>query len=33
MLTSARLYIPDIAIMGKNQSLTYFEIDLSRPAS
>ena len=33
MLTSARLYIPDIAIMGKSQSLTYFEIDLSRPAS
>jgi len=33
MLTSAHLYVPDIAIMGKSQSLTYFEIDLSRPAS
>lgn len=32
LLSSARLYVPDIAIMGKNQSLTYFEIDLSRPA-
>ncbi len=32
MLTSAHLYVPDIAIMGKSQSLTYFEIDLSRPA-
>ena len=31
MLTSAHLYVPDIAIMGKSQSLTYFEIDLSRP--
>jgi len=30
---SARLYLPDITIMGKNQSLTYFEIDLSRPAT
>ena len=33
MLTSAHLYVPDIAIMGKSQSLTYFEIDLSRPTS
>jgi hypothetical protein len=33
LLHSARLYIPDITIMGKNQSLTYFEIDLSRPAT
>lgn len=33
MLSSARLYVPDIAIMGKNQSLTYFEIDLSRPTT
>lgn len=29
LLGSARLYVPDIAIMGKNQSLTYFELDLS----
>jgi hypothetical protein len=33
LLTSAHLYVPDIAIMGKSQSLTYFEIDLSRPVS
>src|SRR5262249_24561996 len=26
MLSGAHLYIPDIVIMGKNQSLTYFEI-------
>jgi hypothetical protein len=30
LVNSARLYLPDIVIMGKNQALTYFEIDLSR---
>jgi len=30
LLDSAHLYLPDIVIMGKNQSLTYFEIDLGR---
>jgi len=30
LLGTARLYIPDIAIMGKQEGLTYFEIDLSR---
>jgi hypothetical protein len=29
LLQTARLYIPDIAIMGKPQGLSYFEIDLS----
>lgn len=33
LLSSARLYVPDIVIMGKDQSLTYFEIDLSRPTT
>jgi hypothetical protein len=32
LFNSAHLYLPDVIIMGKNQSLTYFEIDLSRPA-
>jgi hypothetical protein len=30
LLHTAHLYIPDVAIMGKDQGLTYFEIDLSR---
>ncbi|GAC1669073.1 MAG: hypothetical protein NVS9B4_25100 [Candidatus Acidiferrum sp.] len=30
LLNSAHLYVPDIAIVGKDHSLTYFEIDLSR---
>lgn len=33
LLDSSHLYLPDIAIMGKNQSLTYFEIDLSHPGA
>jgi hypothetical protein len=31
LLSTAHLYIPDIVVMQKNRSLTYFEIDLSRP--
>jgi hypothetical protein len=31
LLSTAHLYVPEIAIMGKPASLTYFEIDLSRP--
>ena len=30
LLQTAHLYIPDVAIMGQQQGLTYFEIDLSR---
>jgi hypothetical protein len=30
LLRTAHLYIPDVAVMGKSQGLTYFEIDLSR---
>jgi len=30
LLRTAHLYVPDIAVMGKDRSLTYFEIDLSR---
>jgi len=30
LMFSAHLYLPEIIIMGKDQSLTYFEIDLSR---
>lgn len=30
LMFSAHLYLPEIVIMGKDQSLTYFEIDLSR---
>ncbi|HME13083.1 MAG TPA: hypothetical protein VKF79_09500 [Candidatus Acidoferrum sp.] len=29
LLGTAHLYIPDVAIMGKDEGLTYFEIDLS----
>jgi hypothetical protein len=32
LLNGAHLYVPDITVMEKNRSLTYFEIDLSRPA-
>jgi hypothetical protein len=31
LLNEARLYVPDILVMENNRSLTYFEIDLSRP--
>jgi hypothetical protein len=31
LLNMSHLYIPDIVVMQKNRSLTYFEIDLSRP--
>jgi hypothetical protein len=30
LLRTAHLYVPDIAVLGKDRSLTYFEIDLSR---
>jgi hypothetical protein len=30
LLSSSHLYVPDIAVMEKGTSLTYFEIDLSR---
>jgi hypothetical protein len=29
LLNTAHLYVPDVAIMGKDEGLTYFEIDLS----
>jgi hypothetical protein len=32
LLNGARLYVPDVLVMENNRSLTYFEIDLSRPA-
>jgi hypothetical protein len=31
LLSTARLYVPDLAFMSSKQSLLYFEIDLSRP--
>lgn len=31
LLNEARLYVPDILVMENNRSLTYFEIDLSKP--
>jgi len=31
LLNGARLYVPDVLVMGNNRSLTYFEIDLSKP--
>ena len=31
LLSTARLYVPDLVAMGQNRSLTFFEIDLSRP--
>jgi len=33
LLSNARLYIPDLLALEKNQALMYFDIDLSRPAS
>jgi hypothetical protein len=30
LLHTAHLYVPDVAVMGKTEGLTYFEIDLSR---
>jgi hypothetical protein len=32
LLSTARLYVPEVDVMGKNRALTYFEIDLSQPA-
>jgi hypothetical protein len=32
LLNAAHLYVPDVLVMENNRSLTYFEIDLSRPA-
>lgn len=31
LLSAAHLYVPDITVMEENRSLTYFEIDLSKP--
>jgi hypothetical protein len=31
LLNEARLYVPDVLVMENNRSLTYFEIDLSKP--
>jgi hypothetical protein len=31
LLNGAHLYVPDVLVMENNRSLTYFEIDLSRP--
>jgi hypothetical protein len=33
LLSTAHLYVPDLLVLEKNRSLTYFEIDLSRPGS
>ena len=33
LLSNARLYVPDLWALEKNQALMYFEIDLSRPGS
>jgi hypothetical protein len=33
LLGSAHLYVPEIVVMDKSRSLTYFEIDLSRPSA
>jgi hypothetical protein len=33
LLSNARLYIPDLLALEKNQALMYFDIDLSRPGS
>jgi hypothetical protein len=30
LMHTAHLYVPDVAVMGKSEGLTYFEIDLSR---
>lgn len=32
LLSTAHLYVPEIVVMEKGRSLTYFEIDLSRPS-
>jgi len=32
LLTNARLYIPELVALEKNQGLMYFDIDLNRPA-
>jgi len=31
LLSTARLYVPDLVFMSKNQALLYFDVDLSRP--
>jgi hypothetical protein len=33
LLGTAHLYVPDLMVMEKNRSLTFFEIDLSRPGN
>jgi hypothetical protein len=33
LLSTAHLYVPDLLVLEKNRSLTYFEIDLSRPGN
>lgn len=33
LLSTAHLYVPDLLVMEKNRSLTYFEIDLSQPGN
>jgi hypothetical protein len=33
LLGTARLYVPDVLVLEKNRSLTYFDIDLSRSGS
>ena len=33
LLSTAHLYVPDLIVMEKNRSLTFFEIDLSRPGA
>ena len=33
LLGTARLYVPDLLVLEKNRSLTYFDIDLSRSGS
>jgi hypothetical protein len=32
LLSSSHLYVPEITVMDKGRSLTYFDIDLSRPS-
>ncbi|MDP9147553.1 MAG: hypothetical protein M3N22_07815 [Acidobacteriota bacterium] len=33
LVSNAHLYVPDVVTMENNRSLTYFDIDLSRPAA
>ena len=33
LLSTAHLYVPDLLVLEKNRSLTYFEIDLSQPGN